>query len=125
MTKKDRDIGFNKYVFVQGVKIYLIESQIKLIQAELLERKKHINSFDNILRHFGFTKVDASEWLNKKALAYEHKELEWWAEIINHGCWSCVWMVGNGLKHGSFPGGWIYNNPEDIEKEISRAIDAL
>ena len=37
---------------------------------------------------------------------------------ICKGNWSEVWMVGEGLKCGGFPGGYCYGEPEDVEAEL-------
>ncbi len=50
---------------------------------------------------------------------------EWYAEIQDHGNWHTVWMIGEGLKHGSFPGGHIYETPELMAAEIIKALEKL
>ncbi|HEY4288245.1 MAG TPA: hypothetical protein VGN00_14170 [Puia sp.] len=104
-------------VIIEGVCISLTPSQINAITKERKRREKCRSSFEKMLVHFGFTGVP------DLPNSFEHKACDWYAEITDRGGWSDVWMVGHGLRQGRFPGGWIYDDPEEIEKEIIRALE--
>lgn len=44
-------------VFVEGIRISLNKSQISIIEAARRKRERDINSFRNILLHFGFKEI--------------------------------------------------------------------
>ena len=55
--------------------------------------------------------------------SFEHKVMPWYAEIIDRGNYSDVWMVGDGLKSSTgFPGGWVYESPIEIETEVIKSL---
>jgi hypothetical protein len=110
-------------VVVKGVRIELTKEQASKIEKELRDRKKEMGTFEKVLLHFGFKKMNMKDWPHKQITPYEHKENGWYAEIQNNGRWSDVWMVGKGLKCAGFPGGWQYFTPQEIENEIIKAID--
>ena len=113
------------YTFVQGIRIELTPDQIKVIEKEKRRRERCRDSFVKTLKRFGFKKIDTSDWVNPNQDCYEHPHYEWFAEIYDRGGWNDVFMAGQGLKDGGFPGGWVYGDPEQIEKELARAIDEL
>jgi hypothetical protein len=106
-------------VFVEGIRISLTESQISIVEAEKRKREKCLNSFINILIHFGF-KETIGKGTPSSVRWFENKRYNWYAELTIHNeNWQSVWMVGKGLKQMSlFPGGWIYESPKEIENEI-------
>jgi hypothetical protein len=112
-------------VYVKGVKVKLTEDQLAGVEKELRRRARYRNSFSKILKYFGFTKVDTSDWCNKKALAFEHETMGWFAEVIDNGACSDLWMVGNGLPSSGFPGGHVYGHPSEVEDAICNALDKL
>lgn len=106
-------------VFIKGVRIKLNDKQIAEVDKELKSRERCRISFVKMLRKFGFRNED-------KAFpnSFGNKTFDWYAEIIDRGNYSDVWMVGKELKSsGGFPGGWIYSEPKEIEDEIVRALD--
>ena len=91
---------------IENTKIELTKDQVRLIEKEREKRKKAVSSFADILKYFGFKPSPG----NKNC--FEHAN-EWWAEILDHGNFQTVWMVGSGIKcSNSMPGGWIYNTPK-------------
>ncbi len=98
--------------------------QAKFQKQHTLDTDKNIAQFIKILLRFGFKKVNTSDWPVKNILAYEHIEHGWYAEIWRD-CGGEVWLVGKELKSGSFPGGWMYWEPKDIEKELTKALDKI
>lgn len=105
-------------IIVQGVKITLTKSQVQTIESVEKRRLKCKNSFKKMLTHFGF-KENADQ-----PNTFSHKAKQWYAEIIDRGVYSDVWMVGRGLKSSSgMPGGWVYESPKEIETEIIKAMD--
>ncbi len=105
-------------IYVEGVQITLTPGQIAIIDADKRKRAKCHNSFAKMLRHFGFKQH--KELPN----CYEQQQHGWWAEIVDHDNWSTVWITGTDLKNSSFPGGWNYGEPIEIEQELTRALDA-
>lgn len=113
-------------IIVQGVSIELTVEQIAAIDKEKRKREKCRKSFEKILFHFGFKKINTTGWQNPKQFCYEQKEYGWFAEIQNFGIYSEVFMIGKGLQNNHPPpGGHMYGEPEDIEKEIVKALDNL
>lgn len=107
-------------VYVENVKIELTPEQIKLVENDRIKRAKCISSFSSILKHFGFTKCKEVE------NGFMHTYHDWWAEILDHGNFRTVWIVGTGLKSiSSIPGGWNYESPKEIETEIIRYNESL
>lgn len=71
--------------------------------------------FQSVLRHFGFRQMKDQKGCYQKG--------NWYAEIIDHGGWHSVWMIGGGLKDTHlFPGGWSYHYPRELNDELSRAL---
>ncbi len=106
-------------IFVENVKIELTKEQLALIEKARNKRNQCISSFLKILKHFGFNSSKG----NKNC--FEHNKNGWWAEIIDHGHFRTVWMVGNGLKSSkSIPGGWNYGSPKEIEIEIIKYYES-
>jgi hypothetical protein len=112
-------------IVVEGVRIELTEAQNDKVEKEIRRRERCRNSFEKMLKHFGFKKIDTSDWERPNIPAFQHSYYNWYAEIIDHGRWNEVWMAGHGLRHSGFPGGWMYGEPEDIEKELSKALQEL
>lgn len=112
-------------ILVNGVLISLTRQQLKKINTEIAERKEDKSAFEKVLFHYQFKKVDTTGWLNPKQDCYQHVYFNWWAEIVRHGGWHEVWLVGEGLKCGGFPGGWNYGEPEYLQEEIEKAIQIL
>lgn len=112
-------------VVIEGVKIELTPEQVQQIEKVRAEREKCRNSYQKMLKHFGFEKCDTSTWLNKKANAWVQEHYDWYAEIQHSGGIHSLWLVGPGLKTTNFNDGWIYWSPADAEKEIVKAIDKL
>lgn len=104
-------------IIIEGVEITLNASQVWEINKERKKRERCRNSFVRMLKHFGFKKYP--ECPN----CYEHPIYEWWAEIHNYGNYDSVWMVGKGLRDGGFSGGYTYDEPELIEREILKALN--
>jgi len=84
--------------------------------------EKEFKTFTSVLKYCGFKKMDTKGWLNPSSVCYENKEKGWFADILDRGAYKEVWMVGNGLKSGSFPGGWIYGNPNNIFEELQSKL---
>lgn len=113
-------------VVVQGVRVKLTAEQIAIVVKEQKRRKKCRGSFDKILEHFGFKKCDTTTWADPTTIAWLHDYYDWFAHIVDHGSWSSLWMVGTGLKTTVlYRDGWGYDSPEEVEKEIVRALDEL
>ena len=106
-------------IFVKGVKIKLTKEQIDLIEQNDAKIEKCRNSFVKMLKHFHF-----EQWKDDKDY-FSNPTTGWVAEILDRGNYKEVWMIGDGLKTSSFPGGWIYSSPEQIEMEILRALEKL
>lgn len=99
-------------IIVENTAIQLTADQIKLIEAEREKRKKATADFISILKYFGFK--SSPEYKN----GFEHS-YNWWAEIIDHGKFKNVWIIGEGLKDiNCYPGGWVYDSPKEIEEEL-------
>lgn len=106
-------------IFVEGVRITLTAEQVALVEKEQRRRQRCGNSFAKMLKHFGFKRV--------KSLpnCWEHISRGWFAEILDRGNYSDVWMVGKELKCSGFPGGYCYGEPEDVEAELLSALEKL
>lgn len=105
---------------VEGVSIELTSEQMALIEANRKERAKCRNSFKKMLRFFGFKAMKDSPG------SYWNEEYKWYADIQDRGPYFTVWMTGEGLKNsGAPPGGWIYEEPEDIENAILKFLAGL
>lgn len=113
------------HAFIQGIRIELTADQIKLVEKEKRRRELCRHSFERMLKRFGFEKVDTSGWENPNQNCWQHIYYNWFVEIYDRNGWSDAWMVGTGLKDDGFPGGWCYSDPEEIEKELGRAIDEI
>jgi hypothetical protein len=132
-------------VMVDGVKIQLTDEQMEIInkakQAKLaieqkrkakhnrqheLDTNKNIEAFRKILLSFGFTTVDTSDWPSKNSIpyAYEHVKNGWYAEIYRDRGGE-IWMVGQELKSGSTPDGWIYGEPKEVKDELTRTLNKI
>lgn len=108
-------------VIVEGVRIELTHEQIGKIEKERLKRKKCRNSFTKTLLHFGFKQCDSKDDTD---FSFEHTSMNWFA-VFNEGSGGSVWMVGGGLKNSSsfWKDGCVYWTPDEISKEIIRALD--
>ena len=107
-------------VVIRGCRIELTPEQIKKIKQAEGRLKQCRASFERTLRHFGFKQISDLPPGN-----FEHKDQDWYAEIINHGCWNSVWMVGKGLMSNNYPGGWNYSDVKDLQNEIVKALENL
>lgn len=103
-------------IIIEGCAIELTPAQIAVIDKEKKRREKCRGSFKRMLTKLGFMPCKDLPG------SFQHKDKPWYAEIIDHGHYSDCWVVGDGLKTSSFPGGWVYETPMDIEKEVVRAI---
>lgn len=84
--------------------------------------KRDIREFEICLRKFGFKKIDTSDYQQKGCICYQNEKQGWFADFIINKCFVEVWLVGNGLKCGGFPGGWNYGSAELITKELNKAL---
>ena len=113
-------------VTIQGVSIELTKEQIALIHEEKTKQEKECKSFEQILKHFGFKKIDTKSWPVPNEMAYSHYELGWYAEIQDYRTGAACFLVGKGLKSSNgFPGGHIYESPESVAKSIIEALDEI
>lgn len=104
-------------IIVEGCTIRLTPAQIAIIDKEKKRREKCRGSFKRMLTKLGFRPCKDLPG------SFQHKDRSWYAEIIDRGNYSDCWMVGEGLKDlTGFPGGWVYETPMDIEKELIKAI---
>lgn len=104
-------------VVVDGCIIELTPAQIAVIEKERKHREKCRSSFGRMLTKLGFKACKDLPG------SFQPKDRPWYAEIIDRGHYSDCWMVGDGLKSVSgFPGGYVYESPVDVEKEIIKAI---
>ena len=102
---------------VDGVYIELTKEQSDLIDEHAQKRKRFRNSFTKMLRFFGFKKIRGID-------SYIHVTQNWFADIHDRGSYHTCWMVGEGLKCSKlFPGGWVYESPEEIETELLKYYD--
>jgi len=102
---------------VQGVTVSLTEQQEKEIQRVLKQRERCRYSFKRMLKHFGFKE------LKDQPNSFIHKVHNWYAEVLDRGTWSDVWMTGAGLKdNGGIPGGHFYSTAREIEEEMLSMI---
>lgn len=127
------------FVIVEGVAIKLLPQQLALIYKAREKAKKKENrlfrirhkehiaerkAFMDVLKKYGFKKINTKDWADKTAVAYIHEGNDWYAELLHRGGYSDVWMVGKGLKQASgFPGGWLYEEPAQIEAVIIKALN--
>lgn len=110
-----------KRVYIDGVEIILTPEQVKKIDDhhKQLEknRERDRDDFKKVFRRYGFKRIpDLPE-------CYQHPDRNWFAEIIDRGGWQDVWMTGEGLKTGSFPGGWIYSDAEKLTEGILKGLE--
>lgn len=108
-------------IIIEGVNIELTFEQISKIEAARKERALSKKSFVSILKHFGFKKLDTSNWTDKTIIAFEHAQNNWYAEITNNN----VWMVGKGLKDSGFPGGSYYFTINEVETALLQVLDNI
>ena len=101
---------------IRGCRITLTPEQIKKIKQSDATLKKGLSSFERILKRFGFKQI-----ADLPPGHFEHIKNDWYAEI-SYQDYHVVWMVGEGLKSGSFPGGWFYTCVEDLQNELLKAI---
>lgn len=123
MESKHRGGGMR--VVVEGVAIELTPEQVSQIEKVRQERKECRDSFEKMLLHFKFKKISKPSTDAHESVMFSHCYYNWYAEI-HYGCgtYYYVWMTGNGLKNSKqVPGGWTYDEPEEIEREIVRALD--
>lgn len=107
-------------VKIEGITIELTKEQRSLITHARNKRKHNRGSFEKVLLHFGF------ERLHTGTPGFAYVKNDWFAQIIDHTNFSEVWMTGKGLQTtGSFPGGYLYGEPADLEKELLRATGSL
>lgn len=107
-------------IFIEGISIELTKEQVDFIEKEKRKRTRELTTFSKVLKHFGFTKVKDHE------NCWEHNDYEWWAEIYhNSGRYYTLFMVGHPLKCGGFPGGWVYDEPKQVEEEILIALEKI
>lgn len=105
-------------VVVEGCTIELTTGQVAIIDKERKLREKCRGSFKRMLRKLGFMQSH-----DDVPGSFSHKTKQWYAEIIDRGHYSDVWMIGDGLKSVSgFPGGYVYESPMDLEKEVIKAL---
>lgn len=104
-------------ILIEGVRINLTPDQVSMIQSERKKRALCYDSFKKMLFHFGFKPSTEKMATN----CYWHEIYQWHAEILDRDG-GYVWMIDKGLKSGSFPVGWIYWTPADIEEEITRFL---
>jgi hypothetical protein len=104
-------------IIVEGVSIELTPAQIATIEKERKRREKCRGSFKRMLAKLGFRQS------HDVPGSFSHKTNDWYAEIIDRRHYSDVWMVGDGLKNSTgFPGGWVYESPMELEKEVVKAL---
>lgn len=109
-------------VYVRGVRVPLTAQQIKAVEKELSARLRGVQSFASVLKSFGFKPLENTVG---NYPGFTHAGYGWYAEVADHGCFQDCWLVGQGLKHGSFPGGWTYGTPEEVREAICNAIDQI
>lgn len=101
---------------MQGVTIELTKDQIALIEKEKARRLRECKSFERILKHFGFVKVDGG---------FHHTQHGWYAEILDRRYYQDCLLVGKGLKGPGFPGGHVYGSPEAVAEALTAALDEI
>jgi hypothetical protein len=110
-----------------GVEIQLTPEQIKVVTAAKEKHEKAVDGgFIKVLKSYGFEKMSSKGWANPDSVCFQHPTHGWFAEIIDHGLWQNVWMVGTGLRNSQlFPGGWSYDEPQVLHEELSKATTDL
>lgn len=109
-------------VRVQGVSIVLTKEQIEHIDKEKANQIRECKSFVRILKHFGFEKINTSSWPDPKDNLYSHPQHGWFADIQDYRTYKACFLTGKGLKSNGFPGGYVYESPESMAKEITLAL---
>lgn len=130
------------FVIVEGVAIKLLPQQLALIYKVREKARKKENRLSRIrdkehmaerkqlidvLKKYGFKKISTKDFKDKTTVvAFMHEANDWYAELLHRGGYSDVWMVGKGLKQANgFPGGWLYEEPEQIEAVIIKARNEM
>jgi len=104
-------------IVIRGCRLKLTPDQIKKLDKSDAESKKCLSSFERTLKRFGFKQI-----ADLPPGHFEHKKNDWYAEISNRNDYYIVLMVGEGLKQSPFPGGWIYYDVQELQKELLKAI---
>ena len=113
-------------IIVQGVSIEITKEQIEQIDQEKAKQIRELKSFERILKHFGFEKINTRSWPNPNEKAYSHYQYGWYAEIQDYGPYKACFLTGKGLRStDSFPGGYVYDSPESMAKAITLALKEM
>lgn len=110
-------------VLVEGVWVKLTDEQIKYVEDQITTRERKAavvtQSFKHVLSHFGFKRQKDAPGF------YYQKEYDWLVEVVDPSQsinWEYAWGIGAGLKCGGFPGGWRYDDPQELFKALSDAV---
>lgn len=108
-------------VTVKGVTIDLTPAQIAYIEKTIIKRDKELKTFENVLKHFGFRKLNTKGWVNPDQNCYTQNTHGWFVEILDYGKWKSCLVHGTGLDHGH-PFGKHYDSPESLCEAIVKAL---
>lgn len=98
---------------VDGVTITLTKAQETQVLKVKKQRERATQSFIKVLKHFKFKKVDEFDDTYEKDPMF--------AVIQNMGNYDNVWLVGGNTKSSDhFPGGWIYESPQELAEELAK-----